>query len=431
MASVAANVTGRADGADVVIVGGGVGGASLGGFLARAGLRVLVLERETAFVDRVRGEWIAPWGVAELERLGLYERFRAAGGHHLTQHVGYDELVPPEAAGALPMPIADLVPGLRGPLCLEHVVMQRVALAAAREAGADVRCGVSDVRVTAGHAPAVGFVQDGVATTVAARLVVGADGRSSSVRRQLGLALHEAPLDHLIAGLLVDGADGWPEDQQAGGKVGDLHYLVFPQGGGRIRLYVDFAASDRGRFTGPGGAERLLAAFAAMRCVPHSDAIGAARPAGPCRAYPSQDAWLDTPCVAGAVLIGDAAGYNDPIIGQGLSITLRDARSVAEILTASDDWSIAAFAPYVAERRERLRRLRAAAEFATSLNARFTPEDVVRRTRAKARIAADSTMFLPMVAVFVGPELIDETYFTHEFHERVFGAGDDTAPGNA
>ncbi len=46
------------------------------------------------------------------------------------------------------------------------------------------------------------------------------------------------------------------------------------------------------------------------------------------------------------MLIGDAAGWNDPIIGQGLSIALRDARIIAEILRAAADWSLDAFAPY-------------------------------------------------------------------------------------
>lgn len=408
---------------DVAIVGGGIGGASLGGFLARAGLRVLILERETEFVDRVRGEWMAPWGVAELRRLGLYERFVAAGGHHLGVHIGYDELVPVEAAAARPLPIADLLPGVPGPLCLEHVVMQNEALAQAIESGVDVRRGVSDVQVAAGRSPAVAFVDGGGPVEVSARLLVGADGRSSSVRRQLGIVLEEAPIDHLIAGLLVDGAPGWPEDLQAGGKVGDMHYLVFPQGRGQVRLYVDFDAADRGRFAGAGGAERLLAAFASMPCVPHSDAIAGARPAGPCRSYPSQDAWIDQPFVEGAVLIGDAAGYNDPIIGQGLSITLRDARMVGEILCGGDDWRASAFAPYGTERRERLRRLRASAEFATSLNARFTPADVERRVRAIGRMAEDASLVMPLLAVYVGPEAVEASYFTREFHEQVFGAG--------
>ena len=46
---------------DVVIVGGGVGGSSLGAALAGSGLSVALLERTTSFEDRVRGEWIAPW----------------------------------------------------------------------------------------------------------------------------------------------------------------------------------------------------------------------------------------------------------------------------------------------------------------------------------------------------------------------------------
>ena len=54
---------------------------------------MLILERLTEFADRVRGEWMAPWGAAELKRLGLYERFIAAGGHHLSRAINYDELL--------------------------------------------------------------------------------------------------------------------------------------------------------------------------------------------------------------------------------------------------------------------------------------------------------------------------------------------------
>ena len=46
---------------DVVVVGGGLGGAATASVLARHGLAVLVLEREQVFRDRVRGEWLAPW----------------------------------------------------------------------------------------------------------------------------------------------------------------------------------------------------------------------------------------------------------------------------------------------------------------------------------------------------------------------------------
>lgn len=48
---------------DIITVGGGVGGSSLAKAMAERGYSVLVAERETRFKDRVRGEWMAPWGV--------------------------------------------------------------------------------------------------------------------------------------------------------------------------------------------------------------------------------------------------------------------------------------------------------------------------------------------------------------------------------
>src|SRR5215218_445398 len=53
---------------DVVVVGGGVAGSSLGAALARAGLEVLVVEREARFRDRVRGDSLFGWGVVEMTR---------------------------------------------------------------------------------------------------------------------------------------------------------------------------------------------------------------------------------------------------------------------------------------------------------------------------------------------------------------------------
>ena len=56
---------------DVITVGGGLGGATLARTMAERGARVLVLEREKQFKDRVRGEAVWPWGVAEMRRLGI------------------------------------------------------------------------------------------------------------------------------------------------------------------------------------------------------------------------------------------------------------------------------------------------------------------------------------------------------------------------
>jgi 2-polyprenyl-6-methoxyphenol hydroxylase-like FAD-dependent oxidoreductase len=64
-------------------------------------------------------------------------------------------------------------------------------------------------------------------------------------------------------------------------------------------------------------------------------------------------------------LIGDAAGYSDPIIGQGLTLAIHDARLVGDALLGGPHWGHEAFGPYATERAERMRRLRATAEAAT------------------------------------------------------------------
>jgi 2-polyprenyl-6-methoxyphenol hydroxylase-like FAD-dependent oxidoreductase len=66
---------------DIIIIGGGLGGAALGKTLAEKGVRALVLERETAFRDRLRGEYMHPWGVAEARALGLYELLKQTCGY--------------------------------------------------------------------------------------------------------------------------------------------------------------------------------------------------------------------------------------------------------------------------------------------------------------------------------------------------------------
>src|SRR5437764_2234387 len=66
---------------DVIIVGGGLAGSALAAQLAQHGCSTLVIERETTFKDRVRGENILPWGVAAARRLGIFDTLRGAGGH--------------------------------------------------------------------------------------------------------------------------------------------------------------------------------------------------------------------------------------------------------------------------------------------------------------------------------------------------------------
>jgi 2-polyprenyl-6-methoxyphenol hydroxylase-like FAD-dependent oxidoreductase len=285
--------------------------------------------------------------------------------------------------------------------------------AAAVEAGAELRRGVDGVRVTPGPAPTVTFGAAGAEHVLRPRVVVGADGRNSVVRRQAGIVEHRNATHHFMAGLLVEGADGWPADVQTTGTEGSATFLAFPQAGGRVRLYLCFGRDQPHRVAGAEGAARFLDAFR-LRSVPHSAALANARPAGPCAAFPNEDTWTDTPVVPGVVLIGDAAGHNDPLIGQGLSIALRDVRLVRDLLLTERDWTPAHLAPYVEERTERMRRLRHSAEVLSVIEVEFGPDARERRARVRSRMAMDPMMAAPKLAAFMGPELLPAEAFTPE-----------------
>jgi 2-polyprenyl-6-methoxyphenol hydroxylase-like FAD-dependent oxidoreductase len=406
--------------ADVVIAGAGIGGSSLAAVLARAGLEVLVLEKETEYRDRVRGEWIAPWGVAEAKRLDLYEVLRAGGGHHVDQHRTYHDALDAEPNALNTFELAGVLPDIPGPLCLGHPTMCGLLSEAAAAAGAGVLRGVDAITLgpTENGRRTLRFTADGAVHDVRTPLVVGADGRGSSIRKQAGIALHRDPTHHLFAGLLVEGADDWPATVQSTGVEDDVHYLVFPQGNGRVRLYLGYALEQRRRLGGEDAAERFLAAYR-LAGLPGSAALAGARPAGPCHAYGNEDTWTDAPVADGVVLIGDAAGHNDPIIGQGLSITLRDVRLVRDVLLAERDWSPRAFFPYVDERRERMRRLRFVATLDATLENEFGPAAEARRARARARQAEDPMLVSWFLAAFAGPDAIPAEAFDDSVRTRL------------
>lgn len=403
---------------DLIIIGGGIGGSALAAVMARAGKSVLLLEKQDAYQDRVRGEWIAPWGVAETKRLELYDLLRASGGHHLTRHVTYDESISPAEAEAATQGLDIFVPGVAGPLCIRHPVHCEALFAEAGRAGAEALRPVNVESFTTGPSPTVTFTHDGRTRTATAPLLVGADGRTSEVREKAGVILHQDAPHHWFAGLLVDGVDGWSDDLQAIGTEGDFGFLAFPQGGARVRVYGGYSLEERSRFSGKDGARRFLDAFR-MKSCPQNDAIANGEPAGPLLSYFNNDSWTDEPFAPGVVLVGDAAGWNDPIIGLGLSITYRDVRIVSDILKDTADWSRPDFRLYAEERQERMRRLRFTASIQAALDMEFGAAARARRKSYHERAQADPTLRMLSAAVMAGPEVLPPDVFTEAHRARV------------
>jgi len=405
---------------DVVVVGAGIAGASIAAVLARGGLEVLLLERQRAYRDRVRGEYMAPWGVLEARAVGLETAIRGAHAVDARYSVSYDELVAPSAAEAAKGDASTILPGVRGPMCASHPQACQALADEAVSLGAKLVCGVTEVRVQAGTRPSVTYL-NGTEMQVRPRLIIGADGRTSTVRKQSGIRINKAPASHVIAGLLVEGASRWPADQFSIGVERDLQFYVFPQGGGgRLRLYTCHANEQAARWAGRAGPQRFLQAFAGLRSIPAALGLGGATAAGPCATFSGEQTWCEEPYAEGVVLLGDAGGYDDPVDGQGLSLAMRDVRQLSELLLATDDWTPAGLRPYGQQRAERLRRMRRVSLTFAALMTTFTADSRARRGRFYAASGAGGDDFrLALGAIHLGPDRLPVEAFSDRLHESL------------
>ncbi len=313
---------------DVAIVGGGIAGAALGGVLASAGLGVAIVEKERAFRDRVRGEGIHPWGVAEARQLGLLPVLTAAEANELPVWQRYHDRNPDE-----PYHWAEhSIDGLPE-IAVSHPRLQEAMLDWARDRG------VAMIR----PAKVVGLRQ-GIELTVAAehgerilraRLVAGADGRHSAVRRWIGATTRRDPVHHRIGGGLIDGVSLDTHSTHEAAFPGGRMFLM-PQGGGRARAYYVSSESRLAESRAGRSPADFICACAAL--LPE-DALSVAIPAGPVAFFPNADLWSSQVFAENSVLIGDAAGANDPSVGHGLSIALRDVREIRDLLLNERNWN--------------------------------------------------------------------------------------------
>ncbi|MBA3654557.1 MAG: FAD-dependent monooxygenase [Actinobacteria bacterium] len=405
---------------DVVVVGAGIAGGGLAAVLARAGMDVLILERTQEHTDRVRGEYMQLWGVEETHKVGLYDDLReSAEANVIRRLIRYGDLTTPEEAEQQAIGLDALVPGVEGALAVSHPAACDALDDAAVSAGARLVRNVNAVAIKPGHPPTVTYVVDGEERSVRPRVVVGADGRESSVRKQLGFELHATTPRVMGAGLRVAGTEAWAADECVIGTDGEWNFLVFPQSGGFARLYLMYDIAHKQKLTGPDKTRLFLEAFQ-LDSFPKGEVFATATPAGPCAAFPMNDTWVDEPVMPGVVLVGDAAGWSDPLIGQGLSVAMRDARLVSEALAQGDDWSPSAFAPYVEERAERMRRLRYSAYVVARLSCDGAPGAVERRGKFETRVNSDPDLFMVRVAALIGPEKVPAAGFTDEAMALLF-----------
>jgi 2-polyprenyl-6-methoxyphenol hydroxylase-like FAD-dependent oxidoreductase len=371
---------------DVVVVGGGLAGSTLATVLARSGRKVVILEREAKFKDRVRGENMMPWGVATARRLGVLEDLVAAGG---LLAPFFNMYAMGKQTERRPMP--QTTPSGESFLNMYHPDLQETLLAVARKSGVEVKRSATVQGISENDGRwSVAFIEDGRPQLVIARLVVGADGRTSQTRAWGGFTVKRDPDNLRIAGALVHGSKV-PEDGAylcMGPGVGSF---IVPLGNTRARMYFiyPFATGER-KLSGKGKQNDFLQALRST--LAPGEWFDGVEVTGPLAEFEGADRWVTSPSRPGLALIGDAAGATDPSWGSGLSKTLTDVEQLSKRLVETDDWS-AAVASYAAAHDDYYIRLHNILSWMTELMWTGGPEADERRARVFPRMQADPTGF--------------------------------------
>lgn len=314
---------------DVLVAGGGMVGAATALALGRLGLRVGVIESRPAATATVaayddRATALSAGSQRILSALGLWDALQAHAAPIRTVHVsaegrfGTTEL----RAGELAIDALGWV--------VENPVLQRV-FDAAVAAAPWIECiqPATVIAVAQDDAGVTVTVDDGAA--LQARLLVGADGAHSAVRRLVGVEheVHDYDQTALVANFtpaLAHAERAWERFTVAG------PFAILPLPGDRCALVWTVAA---------GRAEALLAlddaGFAAEVERLSGGRLGRVLRVGKRQAWPLRRVFAARQCSGRVVLVGNAAHSLHPIAGQGLNLSLRDVDALVDALPAALD----------------------------------------------------------------------------------------------
>lgn len=334
---------------DIIVVGGGPAGAAVAHRMARAGAKVLLLERERRFRDRVRGDVVYPWGVREARSLGIHPAMTAGAARELRYwRTGI--------AGVPARPARDLRAETgESALVFHHPELQQALVGAAAEAGAAVwrpatatgltRSG-GGVRVSV-RTKAEGGSRPAQVREVEAALVVAADGRGSALRRRAGFATERDAPRLVFAGVLLRGVR--VEQTEAPRDTAQLHFhpsrgllaMLLPLDGERTRAYAGYHVAT-GRRPEVGASLEEFVALSRAAGAPPASFTPDLEQIAPLAAFDGADVWVQHPYRAGVALVGDAAAASDPSFGSGVALALLGARLLTDRLLQEGELTPAA-----------------------------------------------------------------------------------------
>ena len=289
---------------DVAIAGGGPAGAACGILLAQAGLRVLVLEKAVFPRDKVCGDCLNPGCWPVFEQLGVAGELLAAAHMPVAgvAFVGGNGL-----RVAFPLDSAE-----PGEIAMPRRILDDILLRRCETVGANIFQGLA-IRALSRDPAGLWHIKTGD-RTFAARLLVAADGRNSTVARLLGVA-PRARRDRIGLQAHI------PAPASLGRDI-ELHLLplgycgVAPVGSGLANFCL-VATADR--------IDALKSAISARFAISPTQEWRSIAPLERAPIGPLGD---------GVVYVGDAAHLVEPFTGEGIYYALKSGTLAARHIVA-------------------------------------------------------------------------------------------------
>jgi flavin-dependent dehydrogenase len=325
---------------DVVVIGARCAGAATAMLLARAGHRVLVVDRGRYGTDTLSTHALMRGAVVQLHRWNVLPAVVAAGTTPVRQATFFygDESV------SVPIAPRDGIDALYAP---RRHVLDRLLVDAARVAGADVVYGVRVKELQRSeNGRVIGVVLDddaGNVHRVAARVVVGADGMRSTIAGLVGAETYRvgqhasATMYGHWSGIEADGYGWYFIPGVSGGAI--------PTNDGQVCVSISVPGADFTRLF----AHQPDKAFGELLSQVAPDLAEQVARAGHSRlhGFPGQPGFFRRAHGPGWALVGDAGYFKDPLTAHGITDALRDAELLA---TAIDEGSDRALADYQEQR---------------------------------------------------------------------------------
>lgn len=308
------------------IVGGGPAGVMAGFLLARAGVDVLVLEKHKDFFRDFRGDTIHPSTLDVMDELGLLEEFLRQPHQELGEvvfhfgdrviHLADFSRVPAKCKFIAFMPQWDFL----NFLCSHAEKFPKFRLRTGTE--------VTDLLIENGRVLGVRASVEGRELEVRARLTIGADGRTSTVRSRAGLEIVDsgAPID--VLWFRVPKQPGDP--QQAFGFAGAGQFMVLLD---RAEYWQSAYVIRKGSFDTL--RSRGLEAFHKdiTHCTPFlENRLGDLKDWNEVKLLTVRVDHLRKWHREGVLCIGDSAHAMSPVGGVGINLAIQDAVAMANLL---------------------------------------------------------------------------------------------------